>query len=61
MKLDYLEYQDLSDALISGLHSARRFAKTSLDEDERKYWEEKEERYQELKRKLEKYAVENLF
>ena len=44
MKLDYLEYQDLSDALISGLHSARRFAKTSLDEDERKYWEEKEDR-----------------
>ncbi len=61
MKLEYLEYLDLSDALVSAIHSARRFANTAVDEVERNNWEEKEKRYQELQWKLKQYAADNLY
>lgn len=61
MDLNYLEYLDLLDALVSGKYSTKRLAETTADEEERKYWEEKIDRYEELKKKLKHYAADNLF
>ena len=61
MELNYVEYLDLLDALASGICSTKRFAETAADKEERKDWEEKEERYQELRKKLRHYAADNLY
>lgn len=57
--LTYLEYVDLSDALLCGIHSAREFCSSSPTEEGRKCWTEKEARYQELMAKLKHYAIDD--
>ena len=62
MKLDYLEYLDLVDALAIAIGKAKYYyAESAADEEERQNYEEKAKRYEELVRKLRHYAADNLY
>lgn len=61
MELNYLEYLDLCDALTMAMHRVRYYINTAEDKEERKDYEEREERYQALKKKIKHYAAENLY
>lgn len=61
MELNYLEYLDLCDALTMAMSRVRYYANTAGDEEEREDYEEREERYQALKKKIKHYAAENLY
>lgn len=61
MELNYLEYLDLCDALTIAMSRTRYYINTAEDKKERKYYEEREQRYQELKKKIKHYTAENLY
>lgn len=61
MELDYLEYLDLCDALTMAMCRVRYYINTAEDKDERKDYEGRNERYQEILRKLRHYAADNLY
>lgn len=61
MELNYLEYLDLCNALTIAMYRVRYYSNTAEDKEERKDYEDREKRYQEMLRKLRHYAAENLY